>query len=197
MNQELLAQGVVYLDMESAVKEYEDIVKKYFEKLIHSSDHKFSALHYAVWSGGSFVYVPKNTKVEMPLQSYFRLNAREAGQFEHTLIILEKGADLHFIEGCSAPKYKKNVLHAGAVELYVSEGARHVLDMRCMFSKTQILAKGVTNLSRWNTRKVLDMSYMFDNCSVSSSGVEFPDISRWKTSNVTNMESMFAEFSRR
>lgn len=124
MNQELLDQGVVYLDMESAVREYEDIVKKYFEKLIHSSDHKFSALHYAVWSGGSFVYVPKNTKVEMPLQSYFRLNAREAGQFEHTLIVLEKGADLHFIEGCSAPKYKKNVLHAGAVELYVSEGAR-------------------------------------------------------------------------
>ena len=92
--------------------------------LITVDDHKFAALHGAVWSGGSFIYVPKGVKVKMPLQSYFRLNAPEAGQFEHTLIIVDEGADLHFIEGCSAPKYQKNALHAGAVELFVRKGAR-------------------------------------------------------------------------
>ena len=92
-------------------------------KLIKPNDHKFAALHGAVWSGGSFVYVPKGVKVELPLQSYFRLNANQSGQFEHTLIIVDEGAYLHFIEGCSAPKYYKNALHAGAVELYVGKKA--------------------------------------------------------------------------
>lgn len=124
IHKELTEQGVIYTDIETALKEYEDIVKEYFMKLITVNDHKFSALHGAVWSGGSFVYVPKGVKVNMPLQSYFRLNAAEAGQFEHTLIIVEEGADLHFIEGCSAPKYQKNALHAGAVELFVKKGAR-------------------------------------------------------------------------
>ena len=124
VHKELTDQGVIYTDIETAIKEHEDLVKQYFMKVITMHDHKFSALHGAVWSGGSFVYVPKGVKVNMPLQSYFRLNAAEAGQFEHTLIIVEEGADLHFIEGCSAPKYKKNVLHAGAVELIVKKGAR-------------------------------------------------------------------------
>ena len=124
VHKELTEQGVIYTDIETAIKEHEDLVKQYFMKVITMYDHKFSALHGAVWSGGSFVYVPKGVKVNMPLQSYFRLNAAEAGQFEHTLIIVEEGADLHFIEGCSAPKYKKNVLHAGAVELIVKKGAR-------------------------------------------------------------------------
>ena len=93
-------------------------------KLVPPTDHKFAALHGAVWSGGSFVYVPKGVKVEVPLQSYFRLNAAGAGQFEHTLIIVDEGADLHFIEGCSAPKYNVANLHAGCVELYVRKGAR-------------------------------------------------------------------------
>ena len=124
VHKELTDQGVIYTDIETAIKEHEDLVKQYFMKVITVHDHKFSALHGAVWSGGSFVYVPKGVKVNMPLQSYFRLNAAEAGQFEHTLIIVEEGADLHFIEGCSAPKYKKNVLHAGAVELIVKKGAR-------------------------------------------------------------------------
>ena len=124
VHKELTEQGVIYTDIETAIKEHEDLVKQYFMKVITMHDHKFSALHGAVWSGGSFVYVPKGVKVNMPLQSYFRLNAAEAGQFEHTLIIVEEGADLHFIEGCSAPKYKKNVLHAGAVELVVKKGAR-------------------------------------------------------------------------
>ena len=124
VHKELTEQGVIYTDIETAIKEHEDLVKQYFMKVITMHDHKFSALHGAVWSGGSFVYVPKGVKVNMPLQSYFRLNAAEAGQFEHTLIIVEEGADLHFSEGCSAPKYKKNVLHAGAVELVVKKGAR-------------------------------------------------------------------------
>ena len=124
IHKDLEEQGVIYTDIETAIVEYEDIMKEHFMKLISINDHKFAALHGAVWSGGSFIYVPKGVKVKMPLQSYFRLNAPEAGQFEHTLIIVDEGADLHFIEGCSAPKYKKNVLHAGAVELIVKKGAR-------------------------------------------------------------------------
>jgi len=124
IHKELKEQGVIYTDIETAMVEYEDMLKEYFMTLITVNDHKFAALHGAVWSGGSFIYVPKEVKVNMPLQSYFRLNAPEAGQFEHTLIIVDEGADLHYIEGCSAPKYQKNALHAGAVELFVRKGAR-------------------------------------------------------------------------
>ena len=116
-------QGVIYTDFETGLKEYPEIVKKYFSKCITPNLHKYAALHYAVWSGGSFVYVPKGVNVDIPLQSYFRLNAPGAGQFEHTLIIIEEGAYCHFIEGCSAPKYNVINLHAGAVELFVGEGA--------------------------------------------------------------------------
>ncbi|MCR5494178.1 MAG: Fe-S cluster assembly protein SufB [Treponema sp.] len=123
---EVAKQGVIYLDFESAVKspEWGPMVQEYFMTLITPKDHKFAALHGAVWSGGSFVYVPKGVKLSFPLQSYFRLNAKGAGQFEHTLIIVDEGADLHFIEGCSAPKYNVANLHAGAVELFVKKGAK-------------------------------------------------------------------------
>lgn len=121
---EVAAQGVVYSDLESALwGEYAELIRSHFMKLVPPTDHKFAALHGAVWSGGSFVYVPKGVKVEIPLQSYFRLNAAGAGQFEHTLIIVEEGAYLHFIEGCSAPKYNVANLHAGCVELYVGKNA--------------------------------------------------------------------------
>ena len=122
---EVAKQGVVYLGFEEALKsaEWGPMVKEYFMTLITPRDHKFAALHGAVWSGGSFVYVPKGVKLSFPLQSYFRLNAKGAGQFEHTLIIVDEGADLHFIEGCSAPKYNVANLHAGAVELFVKKGA--------------------------------------------------------------------------
>ncbi len=123
VQKELKEQGVIYVDFETAVKEYEDLIRPYFGQLITPNYHKFAALHYAVWSGGSFVYVPKGVHVRMPLQSYFRLNAPGAGQFEHTLIIVEEGADCHFIEGCSAPRYNVANLHAGAVELFVKKGA--------------------------------------------------------------------------
>lgn len=124
LNEELSKQGVIYTDIETAIQTHEELVKKYFMKLITSNDHKFAALHGAVWSGGSFVYVPKGVHVELPLQSYFRLNAKGAGQFEHTMIIVEEGASLHFIEGCSAPKYSSQALHAGAVELFVKKDAK-------------------------------------------------------------------------
>ncbi len=126
MRDEVAKYGVVYTTIEDAIHDpkWEPVVKQYFGTLIPPTDHKFAALHYAVWSGGSFVYVPAGVTVEYPLQSYFRLNASGAGQFEHTLIIVEPGANLHFIEGCSAPKYYEANLHAGAVELFVKDGAR-------------------------------------------------------------------------
>ncbi|MGI6755868.1 MAG: Fe-S cluster assembly protein SufB [Atopobiaceae bacterium] len=126
MREEVAKYGVIYTTIEDALQDpqWEPVVREYFGKLIPMTDHKFAALHYAVWSGGSFVYVPEGVSVEYPLQSYFRLNAQGAGQFEHTLIIVENGADLHFIEGCSAPKYYEANLHAGAVELFVKDHAR-------------------------------------------------------------------------
>ncbi len=123
IQEDLVKQGVIYTDIETALREHEDIVKEYFMTLVPPTDHKFAALHGAVWSGGSFVYVPKGVEVEIPLQSYFRLNAPGAGQFEHTMIIIEEGAKAHFIEGCSAPKYSVANLHAGCVELFVKDNA--------------------------------------------------------------------------
>ncbi len=118
--------GIVYSGIEEALHDerWEPMIKEKFMTLITPSDHKFAALHGAVWSGGSFVYVPKGAQLDFPLQSYFRLNAKGAGQFEHTLIIVEDDADLHFIEGCSAPKYNVANMHAGAVELFVGKNAR-------------------------------------------------------------------------
>ena len=125
LQEEVAAQGVVYSDIESALHgPYGEMIEKHFMKLVPPTDHKFAALHGAVWSGGSFVYVPKGVNVEIPLQSYFRLNAPGAGQFEHTLIIVDEGAELHFIEGCSAPKYNGANLHAGCVELFVGKNAK-------------------------------------------------------------------------
>ena len=146
MKEDLLKQGVIYTDMETAVKEYPEIVKEYFMKCVPISEHKFVALHAAVWSGGSFVYVPKKVKVDIPLQSYFRLNSPESGQFEHTLIIVDEGASLHFIEGCSAPKYNKVNLHAGCVELYVKDNAY------LRYSTIENWSKNMMNL---NTKKAI------------------------------------------
>ena len=147
VRKEVAEQGVVYTDMESALTgEYADLVEQTFMHLVPPTDHKFAALHGAVWSGGSFVYVPKGVKVEIPLQSYFRLNAKGAGQFEHTLIIVDEGADLHFIEGCSAPKWNVANLHAGCVELYVRKGAR------LRYSTIENWSKNMYNL---NTKRAL------------------------------------------
>ena len=125
VRREVAESGVVYTDLESAMHDpcYAEMIRTHFMKLVPPTDHKFAALHGAVWSGGSFVYVPAGVRLEIPLQSYFRLNAKGAGQFEHTLIIVEDDAYLHFIEGCSAPKYYEAGLHAGCVELYVGKRA--------------------------------------------------------------------------
>lgn len=146
IKEDLVKQGVIYTDMETAVRDHEDLVKEYFMKCVSPSDHKFVALHGAVWSGGSFVYVPKGVNVDIPLQSYFRLNSPGAGQFEHTLIIVDEGAKLHFIEGCSAPKYSVTNLHAGCVELYVKEGAT------LRYSTIENWSKNMLNL---NTKRAI------------------------------------------
>ena len=145
---EVEKQGVVYLPMDEAVKDerYAKLVQEHFMKLVPEGDHKFAALHAAVWSGGSFIYVPKNTEVEVPLQSYYRLNAPGAGQFEHTLIIVDEGANLHFIEGCSAPKYSVKNLHAGSVEIYVGKNAH------MKFSTVENWSKNMYNL---NTKRAI------------------------------------------
>ena len=147
VKEEVAEKGVVYTDIESALHgEYGDMLREHFMKLVPPGDHKFAALHGAVWSGGSFVYVPEGVKVDIPLQSYFRLNAKGAGQFEHTLIIVDEGADLHFIEGCSAPKYNVANLHAGCVELFVRKNAR------LRYSTIENWSKNMYNL---NTKRAI------------------------------------------
>lgn len=140
--------GIVYSGIEEALKEpkWEALIHEKFMTLIPPTLTKFAALHGAVWSGGSFVYVPKGTKLDFPLQSYFRLNAKGAGQFEHTLIIVEDDADLHFIEGCSAPKYNVANLHAGAVELFVGKRAK------LRYSTIENWSKNMYNL---NTKRAI------------------------------------------
>ena len=147
IKEEVAAQGVIYTDLESAMHgPYAQMIQDHFMKLVPPSDHKFAALHGAVWSGGSFVYVPPQVQVEIPLQSYFRLNAAGAGQFEHTLIIVDEGASLHFIEGCSAPKYNVANLHAGCVELFVGKNAK------LRYSTIENWSKNMYNL---NTKRAI------------------------------------------
>mgnify|MGYP002725554399 CR=1 FL=1 len=124
LEKELSDLGVIFTDLDIAVQKYPEIVKKYFMKCVPPNDHKFAALHGAVWSGGTFLYIPKGVKLTKPLQSYFRMNAMGMGQFEHTLIIIEEGAEGHYIEGCSAPKYGSNALHAGCVEIFIGKDAK-------------------------------------------------------------------------
>ena len=124
LQQKLKDQGVIFENMDVALKEHEELVKQYFmTSCIPVNDHKFIMLHAAVWSGGTFIYVPRGVKVELPLQAYFRMNGKQGGQFEHTLIIVDEGAELHYIEGCSSPRYQQSSLHAGCVEIFVKSGA--------------------------------------------------------------------------
>lgn len=134
--------GVVYLPFDKAVKDQKwgKVVQKYFGKIVRANEHKYTALHYAVHSGGTFLYVPAGVTVEIPLQSYYRFNAVSAGQFEHTLIVVEEGADLHFIEACSAPKLSVANLHVGCVELVVGKGAH------LKFSSVENWSKNMYNL---------------------------------------------------
>ena len=140
-------QGVIFENMDTAVQKYPDLVKKYFmTECVPITDHKFVMLHGAVWSGGTFIYIPKNIKVELPLQAYFRMNLKGGGQFEHTLIIADQGADVHYIEGCSAPRYNQSSLHAGCVEIFVGKGAK------VRYSSIENWSKNTFNL---NTKRAI------------------------------------------
>lgn len=142
MKEEWEKKGVIFMDMDKAVQEHPEIVKEYFmTKNVPPQDNKFAALHGAVWSGGSFVYVPEGVEVEIPVQAYFRMNSKGMGQFEHTLIVAEENARVHYIEGCSAPQYTRNNLHAGCVEVFVKEDA-HV-----QYSTVQNWSKNTYNLN--------------------------------------------------
>ncbi|WP_188206599.1 Fe-S cluster assembly protein SufB [Alkalibacillus aidingensis] len=140
MEKELEEMGVVFKDTDTALRENEDLFREYFGKVIPPSDNKFSALNSAVWSGGSFIYVPKNTKVETPLQAYFRINSENMGQFERTLIIVDEGASVHYVEGCTAPVYTTNSLHSAVVEIFVKK------DAYCRYTTIQNWANNVYNL---------------------------------------------------
>ncbi len=140
LQEELTKQGVLFLDMDSGLREHEDIVRKYFGKIIPPNDNKFAALNSAVWSGGSFIYVPPGVKIEMPLQAYFRINAENMGQFERTLIIVDEGAYVHYVEGCTAPIYSSDSLHSAVVEIIVEKGAR------CRYTTIQNWSNNVYNL---------------------------------------------------
>jgi Fe-S cluster assembly protein SufB len=140
LREDLEKQGVIFLDMDSGVREHPELVKKYFGTIIPYNDNKFAALNSAVWSGGSFIYVPPGVKIEVPLQAYFRINAENMGQFERTLIIVDKDAYVHYVEGCTAPTYTTNSLHSAVVEIIVLEGGR------CRYTTIQNWSKNVYNL---------------------------------------------------
>ena len=140
MLKEVEEKGVIFLDTDSALREHPELFKKYFGKIVSYADNKFAALNSAVWSGGSFIYVPKGVKLDKPLQSYFRINTERMGQFERTLIIVDEGADVHYVEGCTAPSYSKDSLHAAVVEIFVHK------DAKCRYSTVQNWSSNILNL---------------------------------------------------
>lgn len=140
MLDEVREKGVLFLDIDSALKEYPDIFKKYFATIVPASDNKLAALNSAVWSGGSFIYVPKGVKLEKPLQSYFRINSESMGQFERSIIIIDDGAECSYVEGCTAPQYSKDSMHAAVVEVFVGKGAK------CRYSSVQNWSGNILNL---------------------------------------------------
>ena len=140
MLKEVQEKGVIFLDTDSGLKQYPELFKEYFSKVVSYADNKYAALNSAVWSGGSFIYVPKGVKLDKPLQSYFRINSERMGQFERTLIIVDEGADVHYVEGCTAPQYSKESLHAAVVEIYVKKGGK------CRYSTVQNWSGNIINL---------------------------------------------------
>ncbi|MGI9093539.1 MAG: Fe-S cluster assembly protein SufB, partial [Mycobacteriales bacterium] len=140
INEELEKQGVIFVDTDTALREHEDIFREYFGTVIPVGDNKFAALNTAVWSGGSFIYVPPGVHVEIPLQAYFRINTENMGQFERTLISVDEGAYVHYVEGCTAPIYKSDSLHSAVVEIIVKKGAR------CRYTTIQNWSTNVYNL---------------------------------------------------
>ena len=140
LKEDLVKQGVIFTDTDTAVREYPDLVREYFATIIPPNDNKFAALNSAVWSGGSFIYVPKGVKIDFPLQAYFRINAENMGQFERTLIIVDEGASIHYVEGCTAPMYSSESLHSAVVEIICKRGSR------CRYTTIQNWANNIYNL---------------------------------------------------
>src|SRR6187401_2552097 len=140
LKEDLAKKGVIFTDTDTAVREHSDLVREYFAKVIPADDNKFAALNSAVWSGGSFIYVPKGVKIEFPLQAYFRINTQNMGQFERTLIIVDEGASVHYVEGCTAPTYSSDSLHSAVVEILVKRGGR------CRYTTIQNWSNNVYNL---------------------------------------------------
>lgn len=140
MIKELEDKNVIFCDTDTALKKYPQLFKKYFNKLVKYDENKYTALNGAVWSGGTFIYIPPNTKLDRPLQSYFRINTKNMGQFERTLIIVDENSDLHYMEGCTAPTYTSDLLHAAVVEIFVKKGAK------CRYTTIQNWSKDVYNL---------------------------------------------------
>ncbi len=140
LEKELAEQGVIFTDTDTAIKEHPELLREYFGKIIPPDDNKFAALNSAVWSGGSFIYVPPGVKIDFPLQAYFRINAESMGQFERTLIIVDEGAEVHYVEGCTAPMYSTESLHSAVVEIVVKKGGR------CRYTTIQNWANNIYNL---------------------------------------------------
>lgn len=140
MIKEIEDKNIIFCDTDTALKKYPDIFKEYFNNLVKYDENKYTALNGAVWSGGTFIYIPPNTKLDRPLQSYFRLNSEKMGQFERTIIIVDEGSDLHYMEGCTAPTYSSESLHAAVVEIYVKKGAR------CRYTTIQNWSNNLYNL---------------------------------------------------
>ncbi|HTZ43432.1 MAG TPA: Fe-S cluster assembly protein SufB, partial [Jatrophihabitans sp.] len=140
LQESLTAQGVVFLDTDTALREHEELFREYFGTIVPQNDNKFAALNSAVWSGGSFIYVPKGVRIELPLQAYFRINAANMGQFERTLILVDEDAYVHYVEGCTAPIYSTDSLHSAVVEIVVKKGGR------CRYTTIQNWSTNVYNL---------------------------------------------------
>ena len=162
INKELNRLGVIFCDMDTAVKKYPEIVKEYFGTLIPAADNKFAALNSAVWSGGSFVYVPQGVHVTLPLQAYFRINSEKFGQFERTLIIAEPGSNVHYVEGCTAPIYTSDSLHSAVVEIFVKEGAR------VRYTTVQNWSKNVYNLVTKRAKAEKNAFMEWIDCNIGS-----------------------------
>jgi len=176
IREDLEKEGVIFLDTDTALKQHEDVFKEYFGSVIPSGDNKFSALNTAVWSGGSFIYVPKGVKVDIPLQAYFRINTENMGQFERTLIIVDEGAYVHYVEGCTAPVYSSDSLHSAVVEIIVKKNAR------CRYTTIQNWSNNVYNLV---TKRAVALLHLLAKVSIKML------VQKWCTQHLILLQQLF------
>ncbi|AIG64100.1 Fe-S cluster assembly protein SufB [Corynebacterium atypicum] len=188
IREDLEKKGVIFVDTDTAVREYPELVQEYFGTVVPAGDNKFSALNAAVWSGGSFIYVPKGVHVDIPLQAYFRINTENMGQFERTLIVVDEDAYVHYVEGCTAPIYKTDSLHAAVVEIIVKKGAR------CRYTTIQNWSTNVYNLvtQRARAEEGATMEWIDGNIG-SKTNMKYPAV--WMTGPYAKGEVLSAQFS--